>query len=225
MLTHYPTYNGFAVLPYNKAPEPRFLTHTPQTIGLSNGGSLALSSPDTAVDRLERALRRTERPQASAKDWKELADLLALESTPEGVLAPICLAAMPQVLPHFYSFHHFFSTCNCCKSTHRWTEIYAVRHVKHGRTVVRNMHKVDHLEWNLPIRHHYIKPRTTPHCFECIGCAAIVVQTLPDVPPPVIQTTIAPPSVATKKPQGGSTPTATKTNGGSRKKVTLEDIL
>jgi hypothetical protein len=184
---------------------------------------MATETPKPLDSRLHNAAHLTGTRAA------ELAAELSREDLPEGVLAPICLATPHGLAPHAYIFHNHASICDCCRTIHQSTEVFALYHLRSraGAAFVRHLTPVQTLEWQVPIHLHNTKPRTTPFCFECIDSARAFLTTLPK--PPQSQLTGAtnlPDAIVSHSPpkSGGRAPGSTK-NNGSKKSPTLDDVL
>lgn len=74
------------------------------------------------------------------------------------------------VLPHAYRIVEHAQLCACCGATHRWSETFAVTHLKSRLEMskyVTNLRPLDQPQYNLPIEHVKLGPVRVPFCHAC----------------------------------------------------------
>jgi hypothetical protein len=136
----------------------------------------------------------------------EVSRRLAAEPSPDGVFAPICLASPSDVAPVAYVVHNFSQTCQNCTTNHRWSEVFALNHLRSrsGSSFIRHLVPVQRIEWQVPVRIHALTPKAVPVCFECVDALDLSKLPVPPVPQLTVKATegsgVASASARAKKP-------------------------
>lgn len=145
------------------------------------------SNENDNIIPLDHLLKRQETGKLSPLEALNLDRALRTEAPPEGVFAPITLARPEDVAPVAYVIHKWRSLCLACNTEHKWSEVFALNHLRSpsGRTFIKHMVPCTRLEWQVPIVEHDPKTRTTPFCHDCIPPAADYLSTLPKPPEPL----------------------------------------
>lgn len=143
---------------------------------------------------------------------------LRAEPSPDGVYAPKTFISPDSVVPVAYVLHNFCTRCTLCNTEHRWSEMYALNHLRATwGTFVRHMVPVQKLEWQVPLKVHNLSTKTVVGCWECSDAVAEILKTLPLPPVPQAVVKLDPPKTE-KAPSG-----AARTDRGP--KPTLDDFV
>lgn len=83
---------------------------------------------------------------------------------------PISLIPSSSFIPKEYQIHLHSQICECCKSLHEWSIVYAFNEITtrlgSGKNI-RNLVPVSHFSYNVPVRVLKVPSRPTPACHEC----------------------------------------------------------
>lgn len=91
---------------------------------------------------------------------------------PQGDVLPMPISLLPSssFIPKEYQVHLHSQICDCCKSLHEWSVVYAHNEITSrlgsGKNI-KNLVPVDHFSYNVPVRLLKAPQRKVPSCHEC----------------------------------------------------------